>query len=83
MRQLQLHQIIALTKLKSKTCKRMRQTLFKAKIELYQNMIKVPGNIYRWHKKKKKKKKKKPDKGTTFHILNTQAGKTTTFLCHV
>ena len=43
----QLHQIIALTKLKSKTYKRMRQTLFKAKNELIQNVIKVPENIYR------------------------------------
>ena len=35
--------------------------MFKAKIELFQNVIKVPENIYRWHNKKEN------DKGTTFH----------------
>ena len=39
MREPQLHRIIALTKLKRKTYKRMKQTLFKAKIELFQNVI--------------------------------------------
>ena len=44
MREPQLLQIIALTKLKSKTYKIMRQILFKAKTELLQNVIKVPEN---------------------------------------
>ena len=56
-REPQLHQIITFTKLKSKTYKRMRRTLFKANNELFQNVIKVPENIYRWHNKNKQTNK--------------------------
>ena len=40
----------------------MRQTLLKAKIELYQNVIKVAENIYRWHNKKEEEEEKKKDR---------------------
>ena len=44
-----------------KTYKRMKQTLFKVRIELLQNGIKVLENIYRWQINKEN------DRGTTFH----------------